>query len=104
MTGVESVLEFKLVNDGRVKAVVSLRYGDFVIKGFKIVDPGEGKPLWVGMPRKQLPAPDGSGETHYVNVVSMPDSARRRAFETYVLKAYREELKKAGSPRPRAEA
>lgn len=99
--GVECKLDIRLVDSDRVRALVDLHYGDFVIKGFKVVDPGDGKPLWVGMPSRQFPAADG--ETQWVSTVLVPDLGRRKAFEGFVLKAYREELKKAGKPGPKRE-
>ncbi len=93
---IENQLEIELVDWGKVRATANLYYGDFLIKGFKVVDPGDGKPLWVGMPSKQIPNPDGSGEQVWKQMVQVRETSRKRAFENFVLRAYREKLKEAG--------
>lgn len=100
VTDVFCRLDVRLVSVGRVRAFVDLHYGDFLIKGFRVVEPEGGKPVWVGMPRTHTPSADGSGGTKWMNLVLIPDAGRRRAFETYVLRAYREELKKPRAVRP----
>ncbi|MCI0342667.1 MAG: SpoVG family protein [Planctomycetales bacterium] len=94
---VESRIEFELVDQGKIRAFAKVRYGDFLMHGFKVVDPGDGKPLWVGMPSKQVPgSADGPAELRWVQTVYMPDPGRKKAFENWVLSAYREEMRKAG--------
>ena len=97
---VPSKVEMRLVDGGKIRAIVDLHYGDFVMKGFKVVEP-EGKPAFVGMPSKQIPARDDDGQPiqKWVSTVWMPDAGRKQAFEEHILKLYRQELRHAGAPK-----
>ena len=82
----------------RIRARFILFYGDFVIEGFRVVDGSNGL-LFVGMPCRQEPSSDEDGHSMWRSRVFLPDPNRRKAFEEYVLKLYRLELKTQQSKR-----
>lgn len=95
---VPSKVEMRLVDVGKIRAFVDLHYGDFVIKGFKVVEPPD-KPAFVAMPSKQIPAKDDDGQPiqKWISMIWMPDAGRKKAFEEHILKLYRQMLREAGA-------
>lgn len=95
---IPSKVEMRLVDVGKIRAFVDLHYGDFVIKGFTVVEPQD-KPPFVGMPSKQIPGKDDDGNPiqKWMQTVWMPDAGRKQAFEEHILKHYRQMLRDAGA-------
>ena len=78
-------------DDERVKAWVTVLYGDFVIEGFRVVDGANG--MFVAMPSRELKPRDADAPSTWQSTVHMLDPLRRKAFEAYVIKGYELEVK-----------
>jgi DNA-binding cell septation regulator SpoVG len=85
-------VEFVFRKHGKVEAFADVHYGDFVMKGFRVMQSANGGEPWIGMPSKQIKGRDGE-EGEWITMVWMPDAGRRKAFERFVLDAYARELR-----------
>lgn len=85
--------EFHHVDTGNLRAFVNLRYGDFMIKGFKVLEK-KGGGLWVAPPSK----PCKNTTSGYTDMVYLPDRDRREAFERFVLDEYARDVKRQTAP------
>jgi DNA-binding cell septation regulator SpoVG len=77
----------KMVEFGSLKALVSVQLEDIEIRGFKVIDQGEGKP-WVGVPAREVTR---DGKKEYYDIVRFADDDTRREFFSWILAAYRAE-------------
>ena len=78
--------EFKNVEFGSLKALVTVRYADGLeIRGFKIIEPAEGEP-WVGMPSREVIR---DGKKEYFDIVRFRSAEVRKEFCDKILKAWR---------------
>ena len=84
----------KLVDFGSLKALVSIQIEDLEIRGFKVIDQGDGNP-WVSPPTREIIR---DGKKDYYLIVRFPDEEARKRFDAKVLEEYR---KAAGEPAPR---
>lgn len=93
----EYVCEFKLVDFGSLKALATVKFDGFEIRGFKIIATDEGAP-WVGMPSREVVR---DGKKEYFDIVRFEDPEKRREFQEKVLgeysKAIGEPAKKKGA-------
>ncbi|MHC5036593.1 MAG: septation protein SpoVG family protein [Planctomycetota bacterium] len=83
----ERTCSIKLVDVGSLKALVSVQMEDMEIRGFKVIDQGDGRP-WVAPPSREV---NRDGKKEYVNIVRFPDLETRKVFSNWVLKAYHQE-------------
>lgn len=79
---------FKLVDFGSLRALVDITFDSLEIKGFKVIDSGEGNP-WVAPPSREVIK---DGEKRYYDVVRFSDDDAKHDFQSWVLKAYRKEV------------
>ena len=77
--------KIRLVEFGSVKALVSVTYGDLEIKGFKVIDQGTDGP-WVSMPSREF---QKNGDRQFFNIIYIPDTAKRKEFNDWIIKEYR---------------
>ena len=89
---VPTTVQFVFHAYGKREALVDVHYGDFVLKGFRIMRDANGDGLWVGAPRRQRKGRDGQ-EGEWENMVFMPDPERKKAFDRFVLDAYARECR-----------
>ena len=92
--------ELKMVDFGSLKALATVRLGPIGIRGFKIIDQGDGKP-WIGMPSREVTK---NGKKEYYDIVIFQDDDIRRAFckkilDEYTTKFRSEEIKAASRKR-----
>ncbi|MHC4598982.1 MAG: septation protein SpoVG family protein [Planctomycetota bacterium] len=80
----EKACEVRLVDFGSLKALVSVRFGDMEIRGFKVIDSGDGK-AWVASPSREI---HKDGKKEYYNIVRFTENEAKNAFSKWVLKAY----------------
>lgn len=74
--------EFDFSGKGNVLAYFKLHYGDFTIKGFKVMD---GKPPWVAFPSKKV----GKGDDgRWMTTSWIENETRYEAFRVWALKCY----------------
>ena len=85
--------DIKLVDFGSLKALVSVHIGDLEIRGFKVIDQGDGKP-WVCTPSREILK---GGKKEYYNIVRFADEEARKRFDAKII----EEYSKACAPAPR---
>jgi DNA-binding cell septation regulator SpoVG len=88
----------KLVDFGSLKALVSVQLEDLEIRGFKVIDQGEGRP-WVAPPSREVLK---GGKKEYYEIVRFVDDETRREFCDWILSAYKAEsgaLAGSGTPR-----
>ena len=78
----------KVVDFGAVKALVSVEYGDIVIRGFRVMDK-EGSEPWVAMPCREFVKDQ---ERQYMDIVFLPDAKKRDEFTAKILKEYKNAL------------
>ena len=91
----EFTCEFKLVDFGSLKALATVKFDGFEIRGFKIIDNGNGNGdgPWVGMPSREVVR---DGRKDYFDIVRFSDDEAKKAFTVKVLEEYR----KATEPAP----
>jgi len=91
-------LKFKILDDKKTKAIITLDFGDFVVKGFRISESNfenkEGDKLW-------LTPPSYNGGGHWHPIFFMPDKDQwqkieKRIFEEYEIKRTEHYRKKMG--------
>ena len=76
----------KRVDFGSLKALVTVSIGGMEIRGFKVIDQGDGKP-WVSSPSREILK---GGKKEYYNIVRFSDEEARKEFDEALLAAYRE--------------
>jgi DNA-binding cell septation regulator SpoVG len=84
----ERTCSVRTVDFGSLKALVSVQLGDLEIRGFKVIDGGDGKP-WVAPPSREMMR---EGRKEYYNIVRFLEADAKRSFNEWVLKAYRREI------------
>ena len=89
----EFTCNIKMVDFGSLKALVSIQIEDMEIRGFKVIDQGDGKP-WVASPSREILK---GGQKEYYNIVRFADEEARKRFDAKVIEEYR----KACAPAPR---
>lgn len=67
--------------DQPVLAIVDFHYGDFIIRGFRVMRSNQGSEPWIGAPSKKV------GE-RFVTMAWIPDPLRRKAFDQFVIQQY----------------
>lgn len=77
----------KILDFGSLKAFVSVNFDGMEIRGFKVIDQGDGKP-WVAMPSREIVK---EGRKEFYNIVRFNDKDKRVEFSDWVLRCYREE-------------
>ena len=83
---------FKHVEFGSLKALVTVQFDEFEIRGFKVIDSKNG--LWVGMPSRES-LKDGKRE--FFDIVRFTDQESKREFSDWMLDAYKRELESGNS-------
>lgn len=78
---------------GNVLAFFDVHYGDFVIRGFKVMSSEDSTEPWIAMPSKRISDYE-DGRPRYLNVVWLPDNNRKKAFDAFVLSQYNRALEK----------
>jgi DNA-binding cell septation regulator SpoVG len=81
----ERSCDIRLVDFGSLRALVSVTIGDLEIRGFKVLDQGDNKP-WVAPPSREI---HRDGQKEYYNIVRFTEKDAERAFNDWVLRAYR---------------
>ncbi len=81
----ERTCEIKLVDFGSLKALVSIQVDGMEIRGFKVIDQGDGKP-WIAPPSREI---HRDGKKEYFNIVRIEDKDSRRDFHTWLIREYR---------------
>ena len=81
----ERSCQIKTVDFGSLRALVTVQLGEMEIRGFKVIDQGDGKP-WVAPPSREVLR---DGKKEYFDVVRFLDQDARRDFSDWVLKAYK---------------
>ena len=84
----------KLVDFGSLKALVTVQLEDVQIRGFKVIDQGQGK-AWVAPPSREVVR---DGKKEYFDVVRFVDEDARREFNSWILASYRAEAGGAAKP------
>lgn len=87
--------KFRLVDFGSLKALVSVMIEGMEIRGFKIIDQGDGKP-WVSPPSREILK---GGKKEYYNIVRFEDTEAQRVFYDRILELYRAEAGPPPSPK-----
>lgn len=86
----ERTCEIRLVDFGSLKALVSVRIDDMEIRGFKVIDQGDGpEKRWVAPPSREIIR---EGKKEYYNIVKFMDDEAKGAFQDWVLAAYDREM------------
>jgi DNA-binding cell septation regulator SpoVG len=80
----ERKCEIRIVDFGSLKALVSVTIGDMEIRGFKVIDQGDGKP-WIAHPDREILR---DGRKEYFNIVRIEDKDARRDFHSWLLSEY----------------
>jgi len=75
----------KPVDFGSLKALVSVHLNGMEIRGFKVIDQGDGKP-WVASPSREIVR---EGRKEYFNIVRFEDPEAKREFNDWILSEYR---------------
>ena len=70
----EKTCEVRLVDFGSLRALVSVRLGDMEIRGFKVIDQGEGK-AWVAEPDREIIR---DGKKDYYKIVRFTEKEAKR--------------------------
>lgn len=83
--------EIQIREVGKIRAIVDVHYGDFVIRGFKVMKSNDDSGHWVAMPSKRIPTRDGD-EAKWVTTVWIDEPERLKAFERFVLENYQKAL------------
>ncbi|GEM_PF-3508202 len=78
----------KPVDFGSLRALVSVQMGDMEVRGFKVIDQGNGQP-WVAPPSREITR---DGRKEYYDIVRFSDVESKRDFGNWVLKAYEAEI------------
>ncbi|MCU0723328.1 MAG: SpoVG family protein [Planctomycetes bacterium] len=84
---------FRFVDFGSLKALVTVQLEELEIRGFKVIDQGQGK-TWVAPPSREIVR---DGKKEYFDVVRFIDEDARREFNGWILTAYRAEA--GGAPK-----
>lgn len=79
----------RVVDFGSLKALVSVHLGDMEIRGFKVIDQGDGKP-WVASPSREIIR---EGRKEFYDIVRFADKEKRQEFSAWVLQEYEKALK-----------
>lgn len=74
----------KMLDFGSLKALVSVQMGDMEIRGFKVIDQGDGNP-WVASPSREI---NRNGNKEYFNIVRFNTSEARQEFKNWILGEY----------------
>lgn len=77
--------DFRMVDFGSLKALLSVTIGDFEIRGFKVIDQGDGKP-WVSAPSREIIK---GGNKEYYEIVRFTNEDARKEFNRKVIEEYR---------------
>ena len=77
--------EIKLVDFGSLRALCSLDAGLFTVRGFKIIDQGDGKP-WIASPTREIMR---DGKKEYLDVVRFDDPAEKNKFQAWLIARFR---------------
>lgn len=80
----ERTCRIKHVDFGSMRALVSVQFGDFEIRGFKVIDQGNGRP-WVAPPSREITR---EGKKEYYDIVRILDEKTKKEFNDWVLEAY----------------
>jgi DNA-binding cell septation regulator SpoVG len=83
--------EIRPVDFGSLKALVSVRIGAMEIRGFKVIDQGDGKP-WVAMPSREIVR---DGRREYYDIVRFGEKAAKEEFTDWVVGEYRKAVETA---------
>lgn len=89
---VPTTVQFSFQRYGFREAFADVHYGDFVMKGFRVMRRAQGDGLWIGMPCKQRKGREAE-QVEWVDTVWMPDPERKKALERFVLDLYEKELR-----------
>jgi len=82
-------VSMKLIDFGSLRALVDVQFEDMEVRGFKVIDNGEGP--WVAMPAKEIVR---DGHKQFWNIVRFINDEAKQKFSDQVLDAYRTELDK----------
>ena len=79
----EFTCKIKVVDFGSLKALVTVNFGDMEIRGFKVIESGEG--LWIGMPSREIMK---EGHKEYFDIVRFQDNEARKRFSDLLISEY----------------
>jgi hypothetical protein len=88
--------EFEHMRRGKILARFTVHYGDLTIRGFRVIEGGDGP--WVGFPavRKSGHNPKNA----FVTTTWIIDESRRTAFRRWALACYATSCKQQPAPKP----
>lgn len=84
----ERTCSIRLVDFGSLKALVNVQVADLEIRGFKVIDEGNGKP-WISPPAREIVR---EGRKEFYNIVRFPDREKRQEFDAWILQEYEKAL------------
>lgn len=76
--------KIRLVDFGSLKALVSIMIEGMEIRGFKVIDQGEGRP-WVSPPSRDIIV---KGKKEYYNIVRFEDEGAMNRVTDMILEEY----------------
>ena len=88
----EKTCTFKHVDFGSLKALVTVHFEEFEIRGFKVIE-SNGNPF-IGMPSREVIK---DGKKDYYDIVRFMDQDSKRDFSDWLLNAYQRELASGNS-------
>lgn len=78
----------KCVYFGSLKALVTVTIDGIEIRGFKIIDQGDGK-AWVAPPSREIVR---DGQKEFYNIVRIEDKEQKKKFDEEILDTYRKQV------------
>ena len=79
---------FRIVEFGSLKALASVHVNGMEIRGFKVIDQGDGKP-WVAVPSRDFTR---DGRVEFYNIVRFETPKVQKEFSAWLLSEYRKAL------------
>lgn len=83
----ERTADIKIVDFGSLRALVSVQIGDMEIRGFKVIDQGDGK-RWVAPPSREIYR---DGKKEYYNIARFTNDEAKDTFQDWILAEYDKE-------------
>ena len=79
--------EIRMVDFGSLRALVSVTIDGIEIRGFKVIDTGEGdEKQWVAPPSREVIR---DGKKEFYNIVRFEDQETKKEFNNWILEEFR---------------
>jgi len=80
----ERTAEVRLVDFGSLKALIHICVGPMFVRGFKVIDQGEGK-VWIAPPSREIVR---EGRKEYYDIVRWANKEAKEEFDKWALEMY----------------